>query len=163
MNPPDQSPDDVRLARVLYPFVEQRVCHYMDDDGQWEEWDDHRKAMCYNPALGPVREWQDRPGVLTHGDALLWCCRATRRDSWRPVPAYGEDEAAAFRALDWYCERKRLYSQIDYVPPEGDMPAERYVILQRLGGRDRIVAEGSTFPLAARAAILAFEEVQDGR
>lgn len=138
MNPPDQSPDDVRLARVLWREVAQQPCYLFHDGGGWEPVTDEGTAL-----------------------PLLWCYLDWSGDMWwRVVPAYGEDEAAAFRALNWYCERKRLYSQIDYVPPEGDMPAERYVILQRLGGRGRIVAEGSTFPLAARAAILAMEGIR---
>lgn len=129
--PSDQHPDDIRLARALYPRVEQRSCYWFGDSGRWE----------------PAAQW---------GTATLWCATMDGC-AWLVIPAYGEDEAAAFWALNAYCQRKGLYHQIEYLPSEDDHPAERYVTIQRLGGRHRAVAEGSTFALAARAAILDME------
>jgi hypothetical protein len=146
MNTPDQDELDVRLARVVYGRVARRWCTPDPECGGW----DVRYPGCgmggdpWRPDLG----W----------DALLWCYVPDPRwpREWAPVPAFGQDGGRMLAALEVYAERTG------------------YVVDIKMGSRaftgvqvriwpprewQRIV-EGSTFALAARAAVLAME---DGR
>lgn len=138
MNAPDQDELDVRLARVVYGRVARRWCYR--HGGEWE-----LRRPC---SIGGV-PW--RPAAR---HALLWCYVPDPRypREWAPVPAFGEDGGRILAALEAYRVRRPCKIDIDLTQdgccvtiwPAGPRPA-RYVA-------------GSTFALAARAAVLALEE-----
>jgi hypothetical protein len=166
--PPAQDPLDVALARVLYPFVSYRMCTYAPDCGQWEEVDDHRETMTNDPVHAPVMPWQPQPGIAEReSDAPLWCYRRSRRDYWWPVPAYGSDDGRMATMLDWYVGRRRRDMKWRRIALRTHChPALHFVMIGEGwpvddGSVERI---GVTFALAARTAILAYEQGDyDGR
>lgn len=147
MNAPDQDPLDVQLARVVYGRVARRWCALMMDSGQWE-------VVAPRDCGDGVRVWQPRAGR----HFLLWCYRPGDRWSWAPVPAFGQDGGAMLAALEVYCVRWGVvWTNIRFAV----RPAVWEIQMQPADPwRDSVWAEGSTFALAAQAAILAMEDAR---
>lgn len=153
MNAPDQDPLDVQLARVVYGRVARRWCALMMDSGQWE-------VVAPRDCGDGVRVWQPRAGR----HFLLWCYRPSDRWSWAPVPAFGQDGGAMLGALEAYVEANNRRAFWRRIPATTYHRTLHYVTIgdepMSWPDDDAVEAEGSTFALAARAAVLAME---DGR